>query len=114
MAARRPARATTKPARMFLSADVDFSAGRLLLEMALQAQDVIALGEHPRVDRPMGLVASRATLPHSFVFEDKRTALRNVAFTAGFLLRGKSRAPTDNCGPLVRIVTIATTDSSSC
>ena len=99
---------------MFLPADVDPPADRLLLEMALQAQDMIALDQHPRVDRPVWVVASRAALPHRLVFEDEGTALGHMAFAAGLLLGGKGRAAADDRRSLVWIMTITATDFSSC
>jgi len=67
---------------------------------------VIAFGEHPRVHRSVWFVAGRATFAHGFVFEDERTALGDVALAARLLLCGESRAATDDCLALVRIVTI--------
>jgi hypothetical protein len=91
---------------MILAADQYSSSDSLLLEMAFEAQDMVPLGEHPRVHRSMGLVAGRAALAHGFVFEDERTALRDVALAAGLLLRGKSRAAANDRLALVWVVTI--------
>ena len=74
--------------------------------MALKTQDMVPLGEHSRVHRPVWFVAGRAPLAHGFVFEDKGTPLRDVALTAGLLLCGKSRPTADDRLALVRVVTI--------
>src|SRR5262245_11917557 len=99
---------------MLLPADIDSSAERLLLEMAFQTQGVIAFNKHPRVDRAVRVVASRAAFAHCLVFEHEGTALRNMTFAAGLLLRGKRRAAPDNRVPFVRIVTVAATEFSPC
>ena len=78
----------------------------MLLEMAFETQDMVPLGEHSRVHRSVWFVARRTALAHRFVFEDKRTALRDVALTAGLLLRGKRSAATNDRLAFMRIVTI--------
>jgi hypothetical protein len=113
MAAGRPASATAEAARVFLSANENFSADSLLLEMALQTQDMIAFDQHPWIDGSMRLVASGATLADGFVFEDERTALRDVAFAAGLLLRAQGGAAANDRLALVRIVAIGATNSRS-
>jgi hypothetical protein len=81
----------------------------LLLEVALQAQDMIALGQHSWIDRAMRLMTSRAALAHRLMLEHERAALRDVAFAAGLLLCGKRRPATDDGLPFVRIVAIGAT-----
>ena len=98
---------------MLLSANENFSANRLLLEMALQTQDMVALDQHPRVNRSMGLVAGGATLADGFMFEHEWATLRDVAFAAGLLFCAQGRSPTNDCLALVRIVAIGATDSRS-
>jgi len=114
MASGRPAGASTEPARMVLPADKDPSRSSLLLEVAFKAQDVIALGEHPRVDRTVRLVAGSTALAHRFVLEDKGAALGNVAFAAGLLLSGERRTATNNRLTLVWIMTVRATDPLLC
>lgn len=113
MAASGPARAPTESARVFLPADKDPTAGGLLLEVALQAQNVITLDQHPRVDGAVRLMAGRAALTHRLVLEHKRTSLGDVTLAARLLLRGKACPTADDRLSLVRIMTIGATDFSS-
>jgi hypothetical protein len=113
MASGRPACASTESAAVLLPANKNLPAKFLLLKVALQAQDVIALGQHLWIDRAVRTVAGGATLAHRFVFEDERASLGDVAFAARFLFGRKCR-PSPNDGlPFVRIVTIGATDSST-
>jgi hypothetical protein len=109
----RPAGATTQSAAMVLSSNQDSSSGKLLLEMALQAQDMIALGQHPRVDRTVRTVAGGASFTHCFVLENERSPLRDVAFATSFLLGRKGGAAANNSRSFVGIVTIGATDSAA-
>ena len=98
---------------MILPADQNFAADGLLLEMAFQAQHMIAFRQHPRIDRTVRSMASRASLAHRFMLEHKRAALRDVTFAASVLLGAERRAATDHRRSLMRIVTIGATDSST-
>src|SRR4051812_29368520 len=81
-----PASAATEPSAMVRASDQYPSTARLLLEMALEAEHGIALGQHLRVYRPMRFVAGRAPFAHSFMLEYEGTSLCNMALTAGLLL----------------------------
>src|SRR3954469_9600568 len=95
---------------MLLSSNENLTGGGLLLEMALQAEHLIAFGKHPRIDRAMRLMAGGAPFTHGFVFEDERPALRDVAFAAGLLFGTEGGSTTYDGLTLVWIVTIAATD----
>ena len=58
--------------------DKDSAGNALLLEMALQAERVVALVQHSLVDRAVRRMAGDATLANRFVFKNKRTALRRM------------------------------------
>src|SRR5689334_13811506 len=110
MAARGKASAAAEPPRVLLTTDEDLPPGGLLLEMALEAQDRIALDEHPRVDRSVRLMAGRAAFAHRLMLEDEGPALRDVALATGILLGGKRRPAADNHLALVRIMAVGATD----
>lgn len=80
----------------------------LLLEVALETEISVSLGEHPGVDGTMGLMTSRATLAARLMLENERSALGNVAFPAGLLL-GMETGGGGQGTTLVRIVTITAT-----
>ena len=56
--------------------DKDSARRALLLEMALQAERVVALVQHSLIDRAVRRMADDATLADCFVLKDKWTALR--------------------------------------
>lgn len=58
--------------------DKDSSGNALLLEMALQAERVVALVQHSLIDGAVRRVADDATLANCFVLENKWTALRRM------------------------------------
>src|ERR1041385_4673506 len=107
----RPAGAATEPPGVILSPNKYPPAGGLLLEVALQAQNVIAFGQHSGVHRPVRFVAGRASLAHRFVFEDERAALRDVAVAPSVLVSRERRPPPDDGLSPMRIVTIGAADS---
>ncbi len=110
MAARRPPGALEQAAGMIAAAD-DNPAGRgLLLEMALEAEILIALHQHPLVDGAVNGVAGRATLAHRLVLEYERTSLRSMASAAGVKFGGQRSAAALDHLSLVRVVTIGATD----
>src|SRR5881396_1863727 len=113
MTAPGPTGAPAQPARVLLPADKNLSADGLLLEVALQTEDVIAFDEHSGVDGSMRLMAGRAALAHRLVFEHERTPLRYVTFAACLLLGGKGRAAPNDRLAFVRMMAISATDSSA-
>ena len=56
--------------------DKNSTSNLLLLEVAFQAERVVALVQHSLVDRAMRRMTDYATFAHSLVFENKWTALR--------------------------------------
>ena len=56
---------------MVTTADEQRTAGGLLLEVALQAERLIALRQHPLVHRTVRLVTGKAAFPQRLVLEDK-------------------------------------------
>ena len=67
---------------MVLSADQNPSRRGLLLEMALEAERLVAGDQHLRVDRSVWLVACGAALAQCLVFKYERPELRRVALAA--------------------------------
>ena len=65
----------------------------LLLEMALQAERLVALVEQPLINRTVRRMATHATFAQRFVLEDKRTALRGMALETSFVLAEQGHAP---------------------
>ena len=88
------------------------AGGGLLLEMALEAEGLIALSQHLVIDRPMHSVAAGAAFPHRFVLEDKRAALGLVAAAAGVVELGEGAAHATHTGSFMRIVAIAAADAA--
>ena len=74
---------------------------------------MVALDQHPRVDRSMGLVAGGATLADGFMFEHEWATLRDVAFATGLLFCAQGRSTANDRLAFVRVVAIAATDSRS-
>lgn len=102
-------------------ADINSAAGFLFLKVAFQAEDRASLSQHPRIDGTVRRVTADATLPQSFVLEDKRTALRGVTLeaslvlseeqsSAAFNLLRPARSATFDRAADVRVVTIGATD----
>ena len=58
--------------------DKDSSGNALLLEMALQAERVVALVQHSLIDGAVRRMAGDATLANCFVLIDKWTPLRRM------------------------------------
>ena len=73
-----PARSLRKEIGMIDIADKDSSGNPLLLEMAFQAQRVVAFVQHSLIDGAVRRMADDATLANCFVFKNKRTALRRM------------------------------------
>ena len=111
MAARREASPAAQAPGVFLSANENLSAGRLLLEVALQTKDRTALDQHLRVHGTVRLMAGGAAFAHGFMLEHKRPALRDVAFAAGFLFGAQGSSAANHRLAFVRVMTVAATDS---
>ena len=80
-----PARSLRKETGVIDIADKDSSSHVLLLEMALQAERVVALVQHSLIDGAVRRVADDATLADCFVLKDKRTALRRMTLETGVI-----------------------------
>ena len=96
---------------MILRADVNRSrrlAGETLrLEVALQAEVLVALHEHFVVHAAVRIVASGAAFADGFMFENERAALLHVALHAGVLLDRHGSPAAANRLAFVRVVAIA-------
>ena len=92
----RPTSALRQTSGVIRIANQDPARRGLLLEMALQAQRGIAFREHALIDRAVRRMAGSAALFGSFVVEDKRTALREVALETGSVLAQEGDAATFN------------------
>ena len=71
---------------MVAVADEDAAVARLLLEVAFQAERLIALVQHSLIHRAVRRMAIDATFAHRFVFEYERSALRGVTLETGFVV----------------------------
>ena len=71
-------------------ADGDASGAGLLLEVAFQAEDRVALGKHLLVHGAVGSVAGEAAFAHGFVFENVGSALELMTGEARFVGRVES------------------------
>jgi hypothetical protein len=89
--------------------DHDLAWGCLLLEVTLQAKIGAALRQHFVIHRSMRVVTCGATFPHRLMLEHERSALRDMALGAGFLVRGQRERTTGRRLSLVRIMAIAAT-----
>ena len=110
MAAGTPTGAARQVVRVFVTADDDLSGCHLGLHMALEAKDLVPLGEHPLIDGAVGRVAAGAAFAEGFVLEDERTALGRMAFEAGFV-RGRHGSPAAlHCPSFVGVMAVAAAD----
>ncbi len=120
MAAGRPAGSLGQTGSVIGIADENSAAGFLFLEVTLQAQGLVALVEHSRVDRAMRRVATYATFTQGLVLENERTGLGNVTLEARFIfpeqqssaafdLLGKTCAAAFDRAAGVRVVAIGAT-----
>ncbi len=73
-----------------------------LLEMTLQTQSGIALGQQLGIDGAMSLVTGRAAFTNGFVLENVRAALRGVASDTEIVLREQRSATGNHDRALVR------------
>ena len=95
----------------------DSAGSALFLEMALQAERVVALVQHALVNRAVRRMAGYATFAHRLMFKNKRTALRRMTLETR-VIRTHERSPTTfdrlvharaaafGCHSLMRIVAI--------
>lgn len=120
MASGRPAGPLRQTSRVIRIADENSAAGFLFLEVALQAQRLIAFGEHSRVDRAVRRVTTDATFTQRLVLEHEGTGLSDVTLEASFVLAKQQSSAAFNllrktcsaafdCASGVRVVTIRTT-----
>lgn len=107
MATGAPAGASREERTVITTADENLPGRGLLLEMTFQTEVGVALGKHFIVDGPMRIVTGGASLASSFMLEDERTALCNMALGAGVRLVGKIEAAALDRMALVGIMTIA-------
>ncbi len=81
-----------------------------LLEMTLQTEIGIALGQQLGIDRAMGLVTGRAAFANGFVLENVRAALRGVTSDTEIVLCEQRGAAGNHDRAFVRRVTGGATD----
>ena len=87
-------------------ADKEAAAG-LLLEMAFQAEALIAHLKHFVIHRAVGIMAGGAAFAHGLMFKHERPALGDVAFKAGIVFRVQRGAAPFDGRPLVGIMAVA-------
>lgn len=66
-------------------ADINLTTESGHLGMAFQAQVIVTLDQHLIRDRPVRLMADRATFAQRFMMENHRTRLLAMAFSAAFI-----------------------------
>jgi hypothetical protein len=81
----RPTRALRQAVRVIGIADENAVTGFLFLEVALQTQGLVALVQHPGVDRPVGRVATHAAFFQRFMLEHEWPGLGNVTLETGLI-----------------------------
>src|SRR5438552_9112602 len=109
MTACAPAGALPQTTGMVLSTDNNYSSGRLLLEMTLEAERRVARDQHSLVDRTVRRVARRAPFTQRLVLINERPELHRMALAAGFVF-GKQGSPSRlHRRSLVRVVTVRAT-----
>lgn len=89
VAARTPTSSLGQFRGMVITADKDFSVRRLLLEMATQAERLVACDQQHRIDAAVRVVASGAAFTNGLMFKHEGTRLRDVAPGADFVGRHK-------------------------
>src|SRR6476469_1572821 len=72
--------------------DENLAGAVLLLEMALEAEGGVALGEQALVHRAVRRMAAEAAFADRFVFENERPALGGVTLETGSVLAQQHRA----------------------
>ena len=108
MAAGTPTGPSSQSAGATVVGSTNDDAGRsLLLEVAAQAEVGIAGHQHFFIHRAVRVVANSAAFAHSFMLEDKWSALCGMAIATGLLLREQRGSTTANRRTAVRIMTIA-------
>ena len=83
MAPGAPAVAPGDIVGVIASPDFQPSLDRLLLKMALEAEDMIGRLQHLGVDRPVLRMAGHTPFPNRLVFKDKWAPLGGMALQAG-------------------------------
>jgi len=66
--------------------DKDMARDFLFLEMALQAQRLVALRKHPLIDGTVRRMAGHAAFAQGLVLENERSTLRGMTLETGFVL----------------------------
>jgi hypothetical protein len=92
MAASRPTRSLRQEVGVIDIPNENMARLFLFLEMAFQAERLVAFVQHPLVDGAVRRMADRTTLTHCLMLVNKRAALRGVAFEARFVSAQESEA----------------------
>lgn len=103
-----PARPARQKRGMIATADQDVTDAGLLLEVALEAEILIPLGQELVIYGAMRIVAARAAFPHRLMLEHERAALRDMAFGAGIHCGRSGEHVAHHRVPFMRVMTIAT------
>lgn len=107
MAPRGPASAPAQISRVIALSEDDLAGIDLDLGVALQAEIVVALDQHLRVDRAVGTVANRAAFAKRLVFKREGAGLFPMALGARFIESGHGQAARRfHHVPAVRIVAL--------
>ena len=85
VAPRSPTGSAGQKRAVVATADEHSPRRRLLLKVTLQAEILIALQQKLFMDAAVRRMTRRASLAHRFVFEDKRSSLRDMTFRAGII-----------------------------
>ena len=85
MTAGGPTGAALEERGVVTTTDQQYARSNLLLEMTLQTEALIALGQHPLINRTVRLMAGEATFSKSFVLENVRSTLNRMALETGFI-----------------------------
>ena len=107
VAARAPAPTQREKIPVRFLPNVNFSSGALDLRVTLQAKVVVALDQHLRIHRTMGLMARRTAVTQRLVLEGMRPGLLAVALRAPLIQSRHSQSASGfhNVKP-VRIVAL--------
>ena len=93
VAARRPTGSHGEERAVIHFTDEHLVGIKLHLRVASQAQVSVTLGQHFLMNRPVRLMAGRATVLHALVDKNKRAGLLSVALSALLILARQSEPP---------------------
>lgn len=109
MAAGGPAGTAGEKRGMIPTTDEDYARGRLLLEVALQAEVLILRLQHLGIDRAVGAMACDATFAGTFVLEDIWRTLLHMALHASVVHAAQAAHSLHDSVTLVEVMAVAAT-----